>query len=851
MAEGAVDKPPVTTRRRIIERPRLTRLLDESQARIKMLVAPAGYGKTTLARQWLSSRKDASRWIACTPAFADVALLLTSLAATCAETVEHPSSRTIERLQAATDPTRELDLLLDLLIDDLRSWPSTTWMVLDDYHDLMTSDHAEKIIRAILDRSEVPVLITSRRRPTWATARALFYGELEEITQSQLAMTDGEVNEALGRSRGGAAADLIIAAKGWPAFISLAAGLDDVHVREAIAQATMYDYLATEIYLASDEQIRHALRELAMAPREHGWLLRQLYEPNDVQRIEHEAVRLGMLTEGPSGVLELHPLLQDFLQRQCFEAGPKVIDSAFLRLWEVLVANERWDEAFALLERARRPRYLPVLLRASLEKLLLAGRSASLRKWIAFARENELDDPIVKLADAELAVRTGQFARAEVIALEAAQSSDPVPEEDIARGWCLAGQAAQLQSNEDDAIKYFRRARGSTSAEAIQRIARWGEFVALVDLESNDSEDALHSIVAETTADISSVVARWNAQLLFELRLGGIRSLREAKAARDVIDLVRDPVRRAAFRSVYCSALSLSGRYSEALADTYQFLDDVEMSRVDFAIPHCHTIRAVALLGVRRFADAYEATVVAEQAAARLLDSYAVANACAIRSRVLLSEGRYDEALSTLNIEVDARITQGMLGEVLATRAVALACLGDSEALSTAAQARRITRSLETRVLCAMADAIYASNRNEPNLVNLVQGAFDVAAECNCWDLFVCGYRAHPEVLLPLRTSTGTLPALRRVMDRAQDSELSKKLGLVERLRGATLLSPRENEIHGLLALGLSNRQIAQRLVISESTVKLHVHHIFEKLGVKSRSAAAARYRGVKPDEGS
>jgi ATP/maltotriose-dependent transcriptional regulator MalT len=42
--------------RHIIERPRLTRLLDETTARVIMLVAPAGYGKTTLARQWLAAR---------------------------------------------------------------------------------------------------------------------------------------------------------------------------------------------------------------------------------------------------------------------------------------------------------------------------------------------------------------------------------------------------------------------------------------------------------------------------------------------------------------------------------------------------------------------------------------------------------------------------------------------------------------------------------------------------------------------------------------------------------------------------------------------------------------------------
>ena len=48
-------------------------LLDESQGRIKMLVAPAGYGKTTLARQWLKGKTAA--WYTGTPASTDVAAL--------------------------------------------------------------------------------------------------------------------------------------------------------------------------------------------------------------------------------------------------------------------------------------------------------------------------------------------------------------------------------------------------------------------------------------------------------------------------------------------------------------------------------------------------------------------------------------------------------------------------------------------------------------------------------------------------------------------------------------------------------------------------------------------------------
>jgi len=43
---------PRLRRRRILERPRLIWALDRSRARVRMLVAGAGYGKTTLAEQW-------------------------------------------------------------------------------------------------------------------------------------------------------------------------------------------------------------------------------------------------------------------------------------------------------------------------------------------------------------------------------------------------------------------------------------------------------------------------------------------------------------------------------------------------------------------------------------------------------------------------------------------------------------------------------------------------------------------------------------------------------------------------------------------------------------------------------
>jgi DNA-binding NarL/FixJ family response regulator len=53
-------------------------------------------------------------------------------------------------------------------------------------------------------------------------------------------------------------------------------------------------------------------------------------------------------------------------------------------------------------------------------------------------------------------------------------------------------------------------------------------------------------------------------------------------------------------------------------------------------------------------------------------------------------------------------------------------------------------------------------------------------------------------------------------------------------------LSERERDVLALLAEGLRNREIAERLVISEATVKTHVRHVLEKLRFRNRAEAAA-----------
>jgi len=59
-----------------------------------------------------------------------------------------------------------------------------------------------------------------------------------------------------------------------------------------------------------------------------------------------------------------------------------------------------------------------------------------------------------------------------------------------------------------------------------------------------------------------------------------------------------------------------------------------------------------------------------------------------------------------------------------------------------------------------------------------------------------------------------------------------------EKEEGKELLSPREQEVLEAVVKGLSNKEIAEQLFITETTVKLHISNVYRKLGVKSRSQA-------------
>ena len=83
--------------------------------------------------------------------------------------------------------------------------------------------------------------------------------------------------------------------------------------------------------------------------------------------------------------------------------------------------------------------------------------------------------------------------------------------------------------------------------------------------------------------------------------------------------------------------------------------------------------------------------------------------------------------------------------------------------------------------------------------------------------------------------------AERLLMLASESEEHQGRAPVRSALYPASTLTHREREVGHLLARGLSNRQIAAKLVITEKTTRNHVHRVLDKLGVHSRAEVAAR----------
>ena len=749
--------------------------------------------------------------------------------------------RLCERLNATTDPSGEVAVLAEMLSEDLMEWPDDAWIAIDDYHHLCAAAAPETFVETVVQRTPVRMLISTRERPSWVSTRAILYGDVLEIGQTALAMREEEAAEVLAGVRDQMSPGLLALAEGWPAVIGLA-GLTSSPVGADVEMpGELYEFFAEEVYRSLEPEVRTGLGLLAVAPLLDRELARTILGDEGSATVCREAVALGIIDER-GGRLELHPLAAAFLRERSRWEEANLAKTVDILLAEYRRRRE-WDAAFDLVERHRRDDELDGFFGDAFDEVLNTGRLATAEHWVARAESRELSTSAVQRARGELALRHGAHMRAQAYA-EAALGFVPEPDGvGLFRLLMLAARAAHAGSREEAALSYYQRAEGATADPKSQRAALLGQLMCASALELESAHDMLRHLEASqaSVSDPLELVRMADKRLGLGFRFGFIRNLAEARSVAELVPQVGDPFARCSFRCALACGLSLGSYYEEAAIHATAALDEARDLRIDPVLPYAHTMLAAAFAGQRQYDLAHEQLDLAAVVSRRCVDLFGEQMVYASRARVLLQQGRAAVACAVEPPDLSNSLP-AMRGEVLGSRGLILASLGRlDEARSLADAASSATRGIEATVLSSAVETVCRINGRDANVLNAAERLVQLAFDTGAVDILVTTYRANPDLLGLLLGSSAGREQMVYLTIRAGDDDL---VAAVVGPSGCSLdprqkLSKREYEVYLLACEGLTDKAIGKRLFISHTTVKAHLHNVYDKLGVRSRRALA------------
>ncbi|HZT54131.1 MAG TPA: LuxR C-terminal-related transcriptional regulator, partial [Gaiellaceae bacterium] len=725
------------------------------------------------------------------------------------------------------------------IVQTFRPLTRDVLLVVDEWEAAGTAE-AEQLLSLLVEGLDIRFLITSRARPEWLAPRLEVYGEALEIGADELAMTDEEAAEVLAAAGAVAGrARLMRTANGWPAVLGLAAMSGDVDFTASrLLSHTLYEFLAGELLAGAGAETQEALLLLAVASVqdvEGASLL--LGERSD--ELLDDAVARGLLAI-TERTLSLHPLLRELLLRR-FAAAAASSRARILSRCRALFAGRRWDEALCVAEAARDPRFVADALGAALDDLLAAGRTSSLERWVAAARAAGADGGLIDYAESELLLRRAELDRARALASQAARS---LSGDLAARSHLVAGRAAHLADRPRSAQAHAEAAAAVAKGPDSREGALWLLFLAGVEPQASDLRERLDQFEGSARAGVQQSLMTAAGELTIAEIDGDLeQAIDDARCALSLATGATDPIAHTGLLSTYSYALILTCRYRESLRHLDELTRIAETCGVEFPLRYAAIYRAKALVGLRKFGLAERTLAGLERELEDQPGSYVRANLPLQRARLYASLGDLERALDALALGPPEPASIAGRAEFLGLQALLRAAAGaPAEARALAAEARSLSRGLEARALSLLAEAVAAlGDGDRRTAIERTERAIESAV----WDPLVIALRAAPELGELLANEPGRRGWLQRLLTASSDTALARALGLqvprAARARGS--LSPREREVHELLAQGLTNEEIAKRLYISLSTTKVHVKHIYEKLGVRSRLEAARALR--------
>ena len=817
----------------IIERPRLIARIVEGNGRVTVFAAPAGYGKTTLARQWAERQTGPVVWYRTSRASGDVAVLSVgldeALASIAPELPRDPGR--VARIASVNPSPRPLGRAL---VQTYESLGKDVLLIVDEWEAAGTEE-AEQLLSTLVDQLKIRFLITTRTRPDWFTPRLEVYGEGVEIGVDELTMTDEEAADVLFSVRT-APGPSTTEFGGWPAAIGLAAMQ---HTRKLPPKASppelLYDFLATELLGSMPNEVLDGLTLLALGAADDVETA-QVILGNDLPGCLRTAASAGLLRITDAGALLMHPLLRDHLLARVRDIPNR---NQFTAPLAGLIEARQWEHALAAAEALSEPTFVVAALQGALPNLLALGRVATLRRWLAACRVADASDPVVTYAEAELAFRDADFDRAIALAELAAGE---LRGDMRSAAHLAAARSANLAEHSAIAGRHANEARQCAESPRSASAAAWAMFLQAV--EEEDSE------VAHQRFDEFAEITEPGELRLIRLAHGRIclgllgedleGALDDAGVAGALLEPHLDPLVRSSFLNMVATGAVAAARYKDSLEAALLELAVAEEYDFEFVRRYGLLARARALIGLRDLTPAERALRDVERKLQASPDAFIDASCAVERARLYITLGDHERALSAVAPDIGHRLGRGATGEYLGLRSLILASTGQTEeALGDARRARSASLAIPTRCLALAAEAV--AKLGDAGSQQRTERAFLEIVNCGGADAAVLACRISQTFAEEVAASSRARSVLIRLFVESHDNTLARRIGArpPRSVRRVAQLSPREAEIHQLIAQGLTNPEISRLLFISPSTTKVHVRHILEKLGVRSRVEAA------------
>jgi LuxR family maltose regulon positive regulatory protein len=517
-------RPPNLTDGLLVREHLLDRLGSADRASVVTLVAPAGYGKTTLMAHWMKSTPRRAAWLSLDPADNDPVTLLDHVWASFSYAgLLVPDEAASQRFSSrpATDG-------IPRLLRALKTDAEPGLLFVDDL-DLLRSRASWDLIGAFVHRldGEMQVVVASRSEPKLPIGALRARGSVVELTATDLAFDDGEagrVLDFLGVQPGYDLAQVMTNTEGWPAGIYLTAlamgsGAGDAPEHTVRGDDLFVaDYLRYAVLDRLSDSTKSFLIRTSILDRLTGPLCDAVLETTGSERRLERLERSNLLIERLDRTREwhrYHKMFQDALQAELRLREPEALAGLHQRAAEWFEANGHFELSIRHAQAAGDTERVARLIERVGRVTYATGRSETVFGWLDWLHDRGVPTayPAVSAIGALAAALSGDVLRSSSFFDQIEDKSHP-----LAR----LVSALRTQSGVEAMIEDARQARndfplGSEWTPACLGVEGLG-WLWLGDLEQADSLLALSVSMTEQVRAVPTATIALSARALIAMQ---------------------------------------------------------------------------------------------------------------------------------------------------------------------------------------------------------------------------------------------------------------------------------------------------------------------------------------------